>query len=277
MRFPGHPSSDLLDCLRAPGALHILPPGAEAPALASLPVHLLPDLPPQLLHEFQQLRLFTLGDLAACPASLLRAVFGPAILRLQRLARGEDPGLGAAPSPADSALTATRPLLPGSTPAETTALLAAVAADLALTLAAAGRAATTLTVTVGFAARLPFYKTTRLPVPAPDTAALQKAAAPLLVQLLRAHCSRPAWVQLAVTRSCHAVYQPPLPAPPATTDSALRVRAILADLHACFGPDVIQLGTTRVPSSPLARASRPDPAGPPLLQVAHALHSSAHS
>jgi hypothetical protein len=140
-----------------------------------------------------------------------------------------------------------------------------VAADLALTLAAARRAATALTVTVGFAAGLPLSKTTRLPVPATDSAALQKVVTPLLVQLLRARRSRPAWVQLAITGSCDAVYQPPLPAPPATTDSALRLQAILADLHTRFGPDVIQLGATRVPPSPLSRAGNPETAGTQLL------------
>jgi DNA polymerase-4 len=258
-----------------PGTLHILPPGTEATALAPLPLARLPDLSPHLLREFHQLRLFTLGDLAACPAPLLRAVFGADVVRLQALARGEDPGRGAARAPTDSALTATRSLLPGATPAETIVLLAALAADLVATLGAAGRAATALTVTASFAAGPPLHKTTRLPTPATDVPAIQTAAAPLVVALLRARRSRPIWVQLKAARSCDAVCQPPLPVPP-TADPALRVQAVLADLHARFGPDVIQLGATRVPPSPLPRAARGDHAVAPTLQVAHALHSSAH-
>jgi hypothetical protein len=196
-------------------------------------------------------------------------------VRLQALARGEDPGRGAAHAPTDSALTATRSLLPGSTPAATTVLLAAVAADLAATLGAAGRAATALTVTVGFAAGPPLHKTTRLSAPATDVPAIQTAATPLLIALLRARRSRPLWVQIMAARSCDAVCQPPLPVPP-TADPALRVQAVLADLQARFGGDVIQLGATRVPPSPLPRAARGDHAVAPTLQVAHALYPSAH-
>jgi DNA polymerase-4 len=261
--------------LATPGALHILPPGTEATALTPLPVTHLPDVSPQLLREFQQLRLFTLGDLAACPAPLLRAVFGPAVLRLQALARGDEPAAGIDSALNAQALTATRSLPAGATPAATLIVLEALAGDVVATLAAACRAATALTLTVGFAIGPPLHKMTRLPAPATDAPAIQRAVTPLLAALLRARRSRPAWIELAVTRSCAAVYQPSLPMPP--SDPALRLQAVLADLHARFGPDVIQLGATRVPPSPLPRAARGDHAVAPALQVAHALYPSAHS
>ena len=100
---------------------------------------------------------------------------------------------------------------------------------------------------------------------------IQTAVTSLLAALLHARRSRPAWIELAASRSCEAVYQPPLPAPP-VTDPAQRVQAVLADLHARFGPDVIQLGATRVPPSPLSHAVNRDTA----LQVTHALYPSAH-
>jgi DNA polymerase-4 len=258
--------------LAAPGTLHILSPGTEAAALAPLPVTQLPDVSPQLLREFQQLRLFTLGDLAACPPPLLRAVFGPAVLRLQELARGEEPGAGIGPPLTAQPLTATRSVPPGATSAHTSTVLAALAGDLAATLDASGRAALALTLTVGFTAGPPLYKPARLPAPTGDVLVIQTAVTPLLAALLRARRSRPAWIALTASRVCDAVYQPPLPAPP-VTDPARRVQAVLADLHARFGPDVIQLGATRVPPSPLAHAVHRDPA----LQVIHALHPSAHS
>jgi hypothetical protein len=262
--------------LAPPGTLHLLPPGTEAAALAPLPITHLPDVSPQLLREFQQLRLFTLGDLAACPAPLLHAVFGPAVLRLQALARGEHPAVGTGPALTGPELIATRSVPPGATPADTTTLIAALAGDLAVALGAAGRAATTLTLTVAFAAGPPLHKTTCLPALATDAPAIQTAVAPLLAALLRARRRRPAWIALAATRACDVVYQPPLPAPPAT-DPALRVQAVLADLHARFGPDIIQLGATRVPPSPLSHAVKHEATGTPMLQVAHALHPSAHS
>jgi DNA polymerase-4 len=260
--------------LAAQGTLHILPPGTEAPALAPLPITQLPDVSPQLLREFQQLRLFTLGDLAACPAPLLRVVFGPAVLRLQALACGEHPDVGTAPLLTGQALIATRSVPPGATPADTTTLITALAGDLAVTLAAAGRAATALTLTVGFAVGPPLHKTARLFAPATDAPTIQTAVAPLLVALLRARRSQPTALHLAVTRSCDAVYQPPLPTPP---DPALRLQAILADLQARFGPDVIQLGATRVPPSPLLHVADEHHRRAPALQVTHALYSSTHA
>jgi DNA polymerase-4 len=261
--------------LAAPGTLHILAPGTEAVALAPLPVTQLPDVSLQLLREFQQLRLFTLGDLAACPAPLLRAVFGPGVLRLQALARGDDPG-GPDPFRPMPALTATRSVPPGATPADTTTLIAALAGDLAATLAAAGRTATGLTLSVAFVAGPPLHKAIRLPAPVTDAPALQAAVIPLLAALLRARRSRPTALHLAVTRSCDAVYQPPLPAPPAT-DPARRVQAVLADLQARFGLDVIQLGATRVPPSPLLHVVDEHHRRAPAQQVTHVLHPSAHS
>jgi nucleotidyltransferase/DNA polymerase involved in DNA repair len=272
----GHFAAAYAATLAASGTLHIFPPGSEATALAPLPLTRLPDVSPQFLREFQQLRLFTLGDLAACPTPLLRAVFGPAVLRLQALARGEEPGAGIESSLTAQALTATRSVPPGATPADTTKLLAALAGDLAATLGGARRAATALTLSVGFAVGPPLHKTARLPAPTTDASILQTAVAPLLVALLRARRSRPAWIALAAPRTCDAVYQPPLPEPAVAADPARRVQAVLADLHARFGPDVIQLGATRVPSSPLPHAVKRAAAGSPLRQVAHALHPSTH-
>lgn len=257
--------------LAQPGTLHVLSPGTESAALAPLSVTHLPDVSPQLLREFQQLRLFTLGDLAACPVPLLRAVFGPAILRLQALACGEEPGAGIDPTLTAQPLTATRSVPPGATSAHTNTALAALAGDLATTLDAAGRAAVALTLTVGFTIGPPLHKPVRLPAPTTDALVIQTAVTSLLAALLHARRSRPAWIELAASRSCEAVYQPPLPAPP-VTDPAQRVQAVLADLHARFGPDVIQLGATRVPPSPLSHAVNRDTA----LQVTHALYPSAH-
>jgi DNA polymerase-4 len=262
--------------LAAQGTLHILPPGTEAAALAPRPITQLPDVSPQLLREFQQLRLFTLGDLAACPAPLVRAVFGPAVVRLQALARGEEPGAGLEPALIAQPLTATRSVLPGATATDTLAVLAALAGDLAATLGGAGRAATALTLTVGFAAGPPLHKTTRLPAPATDAPAIQAALSPLLVALLRARRSRPTALHLATTRSCDAVYQPPLPAPRSAPAPATRLQAVLADLQARFGPDVIQLGATRVPPSPQLHSADEHHRRAPALQVTHALHPSTH-
>jgi DNA polymerase-4 len=258
--------------LAQPSTVHVLSPGTEALALAPLPVTRLPDVSPQLLREFQQLRLFTLGDLAACPPPLLRAVFGPAVLRLQALARGEEPGAGIDPTLTAQPLTATRSVPPGATSTHTITVLAALAGDLAATLDAAGRAAVALTLTIGFTVGQPLHKPARLPAPTTDALGIQTAVTPLLAALLRARRRRPAWIELTASRVCEAAYQPPLPAPP-VTDPARRVQAVLADLHARFGPDVIQLGATRVPPSPLAHAVHRDPA----LQVTHALHPSTHS
>jgi hypothetical protein len=257
------------------GTLHVLSPGTEAAVLAPLPVTRLPDLSPQLLREFHQLRLFTLGDLAACPSSLLRAVFGPAVLRLQALASGEEPGAGTDPPITAQPLTATRSVPPGATSAAISNVLAALAGDLAAALGASDRAAIALTLTVGFTGGPPLHKLARLPAPTSDALAIHTAVTPLLATLLRDRRSRPGWIALVVTRSCDAVYQPPLPVP-ASVDPALRVQAVLADLHTRFGPDVIQLGATRVPSPPLSRAGNAETADTRLLQVAHALHSSAH-
>jgi hypothetical protein len=259
-----------------PRALHVLAPGTEALALAPLPVTRLPDVSAQLLREFQQLRLFTLGDLAACPSPLLRAVFGSAVLRLQALARGEEPGAGTGPPLTAQSFIATRSIQPGATSAHTSTALAALVGDLAAALDAADRAAVALTLTVGFTVGPPLHKPVRLPAPTTDALVIQTAVTPLLSALLRARRSRPAWIALAAAQSCDAAYQPALPTP-ALADPARRVQAVLADLHARFGPDVIQLGTTRVPPSPLARAVHGETAGVPALQVAHALYPSAHS
>jgi hypothetical protein len=154
--------------------------------------------------------------------------------------------------------------------------MAALAGDLAVSLGAAGRTATTLTLTVRFAAGPSLHKTTRLPALVTDAPAIHTAVTPLLAALLRARRSRPAALHLAVTRSCDAVYQPPLPAPPSAHDPTTRLQTVLADLQARFGPDIIQLGATRVPPSPLPHAAGERHGFAPVLQVTHALHASTH-
>jgi hypothetical protein len=174
------------------------------------------------------------------------------------------------------ALTATCSVPPGATPADTTTLIAVLAGALAMMLSNASQAATTLTLTVGFAAGPSLHKTTRLPALVTDAPAIHTAVTPLLAALLRARRSRPAALHLAVTRSRDAVYQPPLPAPPSAHDPTTRLQTVLADLQARFGPDIIQLGATRVPPSPLPHAAGERHGFAPVLQVTHALHASTH-
>lgn len=102
------------DAANCPAPLRHLPPGAEAPRLAALPLALMAELgelaapapaPEQtaaLLDLFARWGVTRWGELAALPASALRQRLGPAGLALRRLARGEVEGLLApAPPPRD--------------------------------------------------------------------------------------------------------------------------------------------------------------------------------
>lgn len=68
----------------------VIPPGEEAAYLASAPLSLL-DLSDEMAARLHRWGLRTLGELAALPAASLFERLGGEGLRLQRLARGEDP------------------------------------------------------------------------------------------------------------------------------------------------------------------------------------------
>jgi protein ImuB len=69
--------------------LTLVPAGAEAEALATLPVALL-GLDPEREELFQRWGIRTLGEIARLPAAGLAERIGPEAARLRRLARGED-------------------------------------------------------------------------------------------------------------------------------------------------------------------------------------------
>ena len=135
-----------------PGTLRLLPPETAGAALAPLPLTRLPGVTAAQLRLLYELRIFTLGDLAALPTPLLRAVDGAALPTLQALARGDDAqpvqrARLAAPLPP----TAHAPVGHPSDAAALLRLLDRLTADLAATLAVGGQAAGALTLNVGFA------------------------------------------------------------------------------------------------------------------------------
>ncbi len=71
------------------GLLFILP-GHEESFLKTLPVRALPGVGEKLEQELQEMAISTIGDLAAMPPDLLRAVFGTYGLYLWKRAHGED-------------------------------------------------------------------------------------------------------------------------------------------------------------------------------------------
>ena len=88
---PGRFAAACAARLARPGTLRAIAPDRAAAALAPLPVAWLPGLSAPRLRDLRDLRLFTLGDLAALPAPLVVAVFGAAFAPLQALAAGRDP------------------------------------------------------------------------------------------------------------------------------------------------------------------------------------------
>ena len=71
------------------GFVHV-PPEKEAAFLAPLPVGRMFGVGPATEGALARAGIFTLGDLAAAPGSLLRALFGERGAELARMARGED-------------------------------------------------------------------------------------------------------------------------------------------------------------------------------------------
>jgi len=244
-RFPAHWAA----AQATPGTLRLLPPDMAGVALAPLPLTRLPSLTPVQLHTLHELRIFTLGDLAALPPSLLRAVGGATLPVLQALARGDDPqpvqrAQPAAPVPP----TAHAPVAPPSDGAALLRLLDSLASDLAATLAAGGQAATVLILTVGFVGTEELSQTVRLSRPTTAAAALQTAAAPHLGQLLRARRRRPAGLRLTASRCCATAVQPGLLTPP----DADPVQVVVAAIQQRFGPQSIGVGVPRRRPLPLS-------------------------
>jgi len=238
-RFPAHWAATQA----TPGTLRLLPPETAGAALAPLPLTLLPGLTPVQLRLLHELRIFTLGDLAALPTPLLRAIGGVALPALQTLARGDDAqpvqrARLAAPAPP----TAHTPVGHPSDASALLRLLDTLAADLAATLATRMQAAGALTLTVGFAGTGELSHTVRLPHPTTAAAGLQTAAAPRLGQLLRAHRRRPAWQRLTASRCCAAAEQPDLLAPPAPTDP---LETVVVAIRQRFGVQSIHVGVPR--------------------------------
>jgi protein ImuB len=84
----GSRAAALLAARRAEG-ITVIPPGAEAPALADAPIALL-DGAPETARLLSRWGITTVGGLAALPASGLFERMGTEGLRLYHLARGED-------------------------------------------------------------------------------------------------------------------------------------------------------------------------------------------
>jgi nucleotidyltransferase/DNA polymerase involved in DNA repair len=227
------------------------PPG-QAATLAPIGLPSLPGLAPTLQRELHALRIFTLGDLAALPTALLMAVFGKELGSLQALARGADPRwvpvalmdpcLSAGP-----ALAMVRRALPADprrplTPVILAEELAALTAGLAAALAISGRAATRLTLTLGYSAGALLTRAVSGTAPATTPAALYAIVVPMLAALLRARRRHPAWLELAVTRVIEPVHQPALPLPSVEPDPAVRLATAIATIHQRFGPHVLHHG-----------------------------------
>jgi protein ImuB len=87
-----HSAPAALVLARARPGLTIVSAGAEAAALAPLPLALL-DVPAELEEVLRRWGLRTIGDVARLPAMGLAERFGPEGPRLARLARGEDEGV----------------------------------------------------------------------------------------------------------------------------------------------------------------------------------------
>ncbi len=137
-RFPAFCAA----ALAAPGTLQVLTPDTAQAALAPLPLSLLPGLAPACLRTLHELRIFTLGELAAIPGPILRAVCGAEMPALAALARGEDPSPVARALPASSDRRAVRCRVPIHAGADALfGLLDGLAADLAAALAESRRAA----------------------------------------------------------------------------------------------------------------------------------------
>jgi hypothetical protein len=238
----------------APGQLLGVPAdsSAQAAALARVPLAGLPGLPLALQRELRILRVFTLGDLAALPPTLLTAVFGPALLPFQALARGADPRwvslavadprLGGHPALATVRRTLPTASRPPLTPAVLTEELAALTAGLAAALVITGRAATRLTLTLGYPASTPWTRPIRCAAPTATPAALQAAVRPVLDRGLRALRRQPAWLQLEVQHATDPVHQPALPLPTAVPDSAADLASAITTIHRRFGVHVLSQG-----------------------------------
>jgi hypothetical protein len=93
---------------------------------------------------------------------------------------------------------------------------------------------------------------------------------------LRVRRLRPVWVGLEATHCCEAVYQPPLPTPPAPVDRAACLRETVAQLQARYGVHVIRHGVHGAPAGgPIYhRPLLPAPARAP---VSYALHPFTHA
>jgi DNA polymerase-4 len=74
-----------------PGSGLVVPIGAEAAFLASLPVDVLPNLPGEIRRRLYLFDLYTLGDLAALRKPAVLRQFGGEMAGLYELARGRDP------------------------------------------------------------------------------------------------------------------------------------------------------------------------------------------
>jgi DNA polymerase-4 len=251
----------------APGQVHPVPPPEQAMALAPVPLVGLPGLSLPLQRELRALRLFTLGDLAAIPQSLVAAVLGHTLVAVQALACGTDPRLvplalpdplAASPLPVVRQVVAPDPRQPPTLAALQEALTM-LSAGLAAALAILGRAAAGLRLTLGYRDLAPLARPVRCLQPCASPAALHQAATPLLAPLLRARRRSPQWLALAVTAATDVVAQPPLPLP----EARVRLQAAITTIHARFGPHVLQCGLPGPPvlTSPARRAHelRPSP------------------
>jgi protein ImuB len=119
-------AADLAARAAAPGAAHVVPPGASAGFLAGWPVAALGA--PELADLLLRLGLRTLGDFAALPPAAVLARFGPAGAHAHGRACGREP-VTTAPAEPPPELTETAELDPPATQVETAAFVAKSLAD----------------------------------------------------------------------------------------------------------------------------------------------------
>jgi protein ImuB len=212
---------------RAREGLTIVPAGGEADALAPLPLTLL-DLAHERLEILGRWGLHTIGDLQRLPAVGLAERFGPEGPRLLRLARGEDEGVfvpAFLPASFETTLELEWPV-EGLEPLAF--LLGRVLEPLFADLAARGRKAASLALTLGLVDGSTHPRTLRPAAPSGEPRTWRT----LLLLDLEAHPPRDAIVRVTVraepTPARHVQFSlldPALPSPERLAETMARLNA----------------------------------------------------
>jgi protein ImuB len=256
---------------RAREGLTIVPAGGEADALAPLPLTLL-DLAPERLEILGRWGLHTIGDLQRLPAIGLAERFGPEGPRLLRLARGEDEGVfvpALLPASFETTLELEWPV-EGLEPLAF--LLGRVLEPLFADLAARGRKAASLALTLGLVDGSTHARTLRPAAPSGEPRTWRT----LLLLDLEAHPPRDAIVRVTVraepTPARHVQFSlldPALPSPERLAETMARLNAWTEDGRS----GAAQLLDTHRPGAFAISTFAPGPAtpsaeGPPPPRVA---------